>query len=49
MEEQPTDKVYMWLVILTTIAFAVAITFGMLAIKQYKSGYEIQQENPYRQ
>ena len=31
VEEQPTDKVYMWMVFLTTTAWAVIITLAVLA------------------
>ena len=48
MDEQPTDKVYMWLVLLTTIAWGAAITFGILAISEYKEGgYQVEDANPF--
>ena len=50
VEEQPTDKVYMWMVFLTTTAWAVIITLAVLAIYAYSnpdSGYKIEKVDPF--
>jgi hypothetical protein len=51
VEEQPTDKVYMWMVFLTTLAFAAVITFSLLASLEYtgegETTYKVQKVDPF--
>ena len=50
VEEQPTDKVYMWMVFLTTTAWAVIITLMALAIATYSGqerSYKIEKLDPF--